>query len=496
MNKHNTRAIVLAAGRSTRFKTKKSKLLFDICGQPMLLYPLKALEALSIPISLVLGYQADQVKDAIAESGIANISYVIQDEQCGTGHAVSCTQETWDNEDILILYGDQPLLTQELLDNLITEHQEKKSTVTFLKSYMLDPGMYGRVLEEDGHFEIIEAKDCSPDQLHINQVNAGVYVIKKDFLTQYLPKLEKSGVTGEVYLPGLIKMACDLDLIVHAISVPYDNIRGVNTLQDLWGVEQIRRSEYIKHWMSNGVRFELAQNIHIDKDVIIGSGTYIGSGVHLFGKTSIGENCQIDVFSVIENSTIADDTRIHSHSVIQDSIIGSNVEVGPFARLRGNTVVKDNVQIGNFVEVKNSQLSEEVRVKHLTYLGDTEVGSSVNVGAGTVTCNYDGNKKSTTIIEKNVFIGSNNTLIAPVTIKKGSYTAAGSVITKDVPADALAIARSRQINKEGYAKKLKKETEDQQKEHIEKTDFFDDNDDSDFQFRGAVKTKVNEKKGF
>jgi len=487
----DTRAVVLAAGRSTRFKTKKSKLLFSICGQPMILYPLRALASLNIPTSLVLGYQADSVWSEIQHSGINNITPIIQKEQLGTGHAVACTQHTWDANDILIMYGDMPLMTKELLEQLIKEHKERQATISFFTAFVIDPTGYGRVVEHDGKMRIVEEKDCTPEERHINRINAGVYMMNRAFVEKHINNLGKSSVTGEIYLPELIRLASEADLTVNAIPVPYDNVRGVNTLQELWNAEQIKRSECIKHWMANGVRFELAQGIHIDINVEIGAGSFIGTGVHLLGNTKIGEECTISAFSIIEDSIIGDNTLVHSHTVIQGSTLGTNVKIGPFARLRENAVLGDDVLIGNFVEIKNTKLGNTSQTKHLSYLGDSIIGTNVNVGAGTITCNYDGVKKNTTVIGDNAFIGSNNTMIAPVTIGAGAYTAAGSTITDDVPAEALAIARNKQTNKIGYARKLREaQSQSVEKKHHEKfTKFFNDDEKEETQFNAALKTQ-------
>jgi bifunctional UDP-N-acetylglucosamine pyrophosphorylase/glucosamine-1-phosphate N-acetyltransferase len=354
------------------------------------------------------------------------------------------------------------------------------------------------VLEHDGAFEIVEEKDCTDEQRVINRINAGVYLMRRDFLEEHIVQLGKSRVTGEMYLPDLVAMACNKKLGVKAVSVPYDLVRGVNTLQDLWGVEQIKRSEFIKFWMARGVRFELAQSIHIDINVSIGAGSFIGTGVHLLGRTAIGEECFVGAFTIIEDSTVADNTTIHSHSVVQHSTIGSNVHVGPFARLRQNVAIANNVQIGNFVEIKTAQVGEDSKIKHLSYIGDATVGASVNIGAGSVTCNYDGVKKSETVIEDGAFVGSNNTLIAPVAVGKNAYTAAGSVVNQDVPADALAIGRTRQENKPGYAKKLREAmAKSSSGSHIEKMKpIISDGEDEVIQFRGAVKTDPDQKIGF
>jgi bifunctional UDP-N-acetylglucosamine pyrophosphorylase/glucosamine-1-phosphate N-acetyltransferase len=491
----NTRAIVLAAGKSTRFRTKKSKILFTICGQTMLLYPLKALEALGIPMTLVLGYQGDVVKQEVIYSGVKDVTFVFQEQQLGTGHAVACTQSTWDKDDILILYGDMPLLTKELIQQLIDDHKERNATISFLTSFVIDPTGYGRVLEQDGKFQIVEEKDCTEEQRYVNRINAGIYMMKRSFLEQYLPKLGKSSVTGEIYLPELVRLACDDGLLVHSISVPYDNVRGVNTLQELWSVEQIKRSESIKYWMSRGVRFELAQSIHIDIDVEIAPGSFIGTGVHLLGKTKIGEECFIGAFSIIEDSIIGDTSVIHSHSVIQRTKVGHNVHVGPFARLRDNSSIGNNVEIGNFVELKESVVGDNSKTRHLSYVSHATIGENVRVGAGAITCNYDGVKKNMTVIEDNAFVGSDNTLIAPIKIGKGAFTASGSILNQDVPADSLAIARPKQENKNELGKKLREDIAHKvgSANTIEVlsqiSDEEEEKDDEVLQFTGAMKTK-------
>jgi bifunctional UDP-N-acetylglucosamine pyrophosphorylase/glucosamine-1-phosphate N-acetyltransferase len=441
-------------------------------------------------------YQADAVQAEVEKADIKNTAFVLQEEQLGTGHAVACSQETWNRENILILYGDMPLVTKELIENLIQEHQETNATITFLTAMVMDPSGYGRVIERDGKFTIIEQKDATPEQCSINRINAGIYVMKRAFLEESIKKIGTSSISGEIYLVDLIKMACDQEQIVHAIQVPYDNVRGVNTLQDLWGVEQIKRSDFIKHWMANGVRFELAQSIHIDINVTIGAGSFIGTGVHLLGDTTIGEECFVGAFSIVSNSTVNDSSTIHSHSVVQNSKIGSNVHVGPFARLHEHVVVGDNAHVGNFVEVKRSIIGAKSRAKHLSYLGDAQLGDAVNIGAGTITCNYDGVQKNATIIEEGAFVGSNNTLVAPIKIGKGAYTAAGSTLTEDVPENALAIGRSKQTNKLDYAKKIRaRRIAHREKVTVEKMTIEESGESQQgkagatFNFKGAVKTE-------
>lgn len=483
-------AVILAAGKSKRFNTGKTKQLATICGQPMIFYPIKALEKLEIPITVIVGKDSQELTSAIKSANFKNISFAIQEEQLGTAHAVLCSKNSWSKENILIINGDMPLITSDLLESLYRKHSEENLTLSFFTSYVLDPRGYGRIIDHEGRITVIEEKECTEENYNVNCINAGVYLVKKDFLEECLSKISSSKTTGEFYLPDIIRLASEQKLPLKKISVPYDNVRGVNTLKDLWMVEQIKRSELIDYWMSQGVRFELAQNIHIDIDVEIGRGSFIGTGVHLLAGTKVGANCFIGAFSIIEGTTIDNDSTIHSHSVIQDSKIGKNAHVGPFARLRNNVVLHDNVTIGNFVEVKKSEIGENTKAKHLSYLGDATLGSNVNIGAGTITCNHDGVNKHQTIVENDAYIGSNNTLIAPVVVGSGSYTAAGSTINQNVPAGDLAIARSIQVNKAGYAQRLRQTKRDKKdKAALSSDEKKDENNFLKNCFIGAMKVK-------
>ena len=485
----NTRAVILAAGKSARFKWKRSKILTHICGQPMIMFPLKRIQELDLPITLVLGYQRDNVEKELAKRGVAGIDYAYQDEQLGTGHAFACSRDTWDSENILVLNGDVPLLKSCRIKKLLDRHRQEKADVSFFTTYMIKPDGYGRVIEKDGMVSIVEDKDCTAEMLETTKVNAGVYVMSRKFLEENIDKLAKHASSGEYYLPDLVNFAAEQGFRVQMISVPFDEVRGVNTLQELWAVEQVTRSMLIKDWMLKGVRFELAQSIHIDIGVEIGEYSFIGTGAHLLQNTKIGKNCFISAFTIIENTTVGDNTRIHSHSVLQDSVVGGYAHVGPFARLRNDVTVEDSAVIGNFVELKSSIVGLNSKVKHLSYIGDASLGENVNVGAGTVVCNFDGVNKHKTTIKDGAFIGSNSTLIAPINIDEKSYTAAGSTINRDVNTDDLAIGRARQINKPGYAKKFMAQDpiKIKQETPIKKMDV--PRADDDFQFVGAVKTE-------
>jgi len=465
----NLETIILAAGKSRRFNTGKTKILSTICGQSMILYPIKALKTLNIPITLVLNKESEEIRKEIEKTGIKDINFATQLEALGTANAVASTKDTWKEKNILILNGDVPLITTELIKSLYEKHTKENASLSFMTSFVLDSSGYGRVIDTNGKFSVLEDKECNSPSQNVNCINAGVYLAKRDFLETAINNIQRNKITNEFHFPDIIKIASENNITVKNISVPYDNVRGVNTLKDLWLVEQIKRAEIIDYWMKQGVRFELAQNIHIDLDVKIGKGSFIGTGVHLNKKTIIGENCTINAFSIIDNTTIGNNSYIHSHSVVQDSKIGNNVNLGPFAHLRSNVVLNDGSTIGNFVELKNTVIGKNTKAKHLSYLGDATIGSNVNIGAGTITCNHDGVNKHKTSIKDNAYIGSNSTLIAPVTISKNAYTAAGSTINNTVDEGDFAIARSKQINKAGYAhklrnqKKIKKRNYDQNK---------------------------------
>ena len=450
-------AIILAAGKSTRFNTGRTKLLEKICGQEMILYTTRLLEQLSVPITVVIGYQKDAIKETIINQHHNAVSFVVQDEQCGTGHALMCTTPVWEREHVLIMNGDIPLVTTEIIENLYEKHMANHADVSFVTAHNSDPaiGAYGRVIQTENSIQIVEARDFDGDPTEHCFINAGIYLVRRKFLQQCIKDFTQNEKTNEFYITDLIKIASDQKRVVATAWASFDRIRGINTLQELWAAEQVKRAELIKYWMEKGVHFSVAQNVHIDLDVSIGSGSYIGCGVHLLSGTIIGKNCRIQEFSSLERSRLGEGCDILPHCIIKDSSLGANCQIGPFAHIKEHSYIHENVILGNFVEVKKSTIGKGSRAKHLAYLGDAHIGANVNIGAGTITCNYNGLSKHQTIIHDNAFIGSNNTLIAPITIERDAYTAAGSVISENVPAEALAIARARQINKEGYAYQLR-----------------------------------------
>lgn len=456
MEKREIQAIILAAGKSSRFNTGSTKLSFTLCGQEMIAYPAKVLAQMNIPITFVVGFQKQAIKQIIHHHAIPNTSFIEQEKQLGTGHALLCSQSDWHAEHILVLNGDIPLITHDIIEELIATHRERNSTISFVATHSSDASAagLGRVIQHANKIEIIEARHCTDEQLLNYPLNAGIYLFNCAFLEKTLHMIPANEKSGEIYITDLIKHASDHGLTVATTVAPFDYVRGVNTLKELWAAEHIKRSELLTHWMNKGVRFAAALNVCLDLDVEIGAGTFIGTGAVITKGTRIGANCIINAFSFISNTIIHDEVDIKPHSAICDSIIHKGSQVGPFAHLN-NSIIQDSVIIGNFVEVKRSTVGAHSKAKHLSYIGDASVGEKVNIGAGTITCNYNGVSKHETIINEGAFIGGNCVLVAPVTVGKRAMTAAGSTITNDVPDNALAFGRTRQENKEGYAQELR-----------------------------------------
>ena len=480
-------AIILAAGKSTRFNTGNTKLVEKICGQELILYSTTLLEQMDIPTTIVVGHQKDAITAFVKKRHENRIRFVCQEEQHGTGHALLCARDSWHKKDVLIMHGDMPLLTEEIINALYQKHVQTNATISFVTAHNSDPSSYAydRIIKTDDRIKILQASELNKNELHEHCcIDAGVYIVCRKFLEENSNEIERNMVSNEMHITDLVKIASEKGCMINTISAPFDIIRGINTYQELWPAEQVKRAELIRHWMNNGVRFSIAQNVHIDLDVTIGAGTFIGCGVHLLRGTKIGKQCTIDAFSLLKNTVVEDDATVHPHCVIKDTTIGKHAQVGPFAHVRDNTTLAANSTIGTFVEVNRSTVGKHTNARHLTYLGDTQIGSHVNIGAGTITCNFDGINKQKTVIKDHAYVGSNNSIVAPVTINKHAFTAAGSVITDDVPADALAIARARQTNKPGYAQKLRERKQQKDEKKEQKPEPADDT----LSFIGAVKT--------
>lgn len=447
-------SLILAAGMSSRMKSKYPKVVHHLCGKPMIQWVLEAVFGIAEKVCVVVGHQAEMVKQVLPSD--VNVAY--QAEQLGTAHAVMSAKHVIDPaDDILILYGDMPLIRQETLQHIVQAHHSGDYDVTIVSVDMIDPTGYGRIIRDgSGRFvKIVEEFDASEEEKKIREINTGVYIFKGQKLLEVLPKINCENRKKEYYLTDAVGL---LEKVNVYKDKNYEDFSGINNRIQLAEVERIQRKRILEKFMLEGVTIVDPLATYIDANVKIGRDTIIYPMSFIEGNTIIGEDCVIGpmtriVDCVIENQVIV------TRSECVGAHIMSNVSVGPFGRLREGTVLHHGVKIGNFVEVKNSKIGPNTKAQHLTYLGDSQIGENVNVGAGTITCNFDGKKKNQTVIEDQVFIGSNTALVAPVRIKKGSFVAAGSTITQDVPEWSLAIARARQENKLGWVLRKKQKEE-------------------------------------
>ncbi|KYG91057.1 bifunctional N-acetylglucosamine-1-phosphate uridyltransferase/glucosamine-1-phosphate acetyltransferase [[Bacillus] sp. KCTC 13219] len=452
----NIFAIVLAAGQGTRMKSKLYKVLHPVCGKPMVEHVINHIETLDVNrIVTVVGHGADKVQEQLGDKS----EYVLQAEQLGTAHAVQQAEGILgDLEGItLVVCGDTPLIRPETMKALVDFHREQNAKATILTAIAEDPTGYGRIIRNEGGqvAQIVEHKDATPEQHSVKEINTGTYCFDNKLLFEALKLVNNNNAQGEYYLPDVIEILQKQEEIVSAyVTKDFNETLGINDRFALSQAEDLMRARINERHMRNGVTIINPATTHISADAIIGSDTVILPGTMIEGKTIIGADCEIGPNSHIIDSQIGNDTSIHS-SVVKSSAIGDAVAIGPFAHIRPESTLGNHVKIGNFVEVKKSQINEDSKVSHLSYIGDAEIGKDVNIGCGSITVNYDGKNKHKTIIEDNVFVGCNTNLVAPVTVRKNAFIAAGSTITKEVPEDALAIARARQENKLGYMNKLK-----------------------------------------
>jgi bifunctional UDP-N-acetylglucosamine pyrophosphorylase/glucosamine-1-phosphate N-acetyltransferase len=457
MGKDELAAIILAAGKGTRMKSDLVKVLHPLLGVPMLSYPIDlSLNGINSGKTIVVvGYQGEKIRAHFTDD---RLTFVDQGDPLGTGHAVLCAEEHLKGfkGTVLILYGDVPLLKAESLRRFIDVHESNGGAITVMTTVLEDPAGYGRIVRADGGKvqRIVEDKDASPDEVSIKEINTGIYCVDSRFLFEALGQVRQDNVQGEYYLTDIVAIANGQKRKVYPfVAEDSAEVMGINTRVDLAKADEILRNELLTGMMLDGVTIVDPKTTYIDKPVRVGRDTVIYPNCYLQGETIVGERCTIEPSSKIANSRIANDVEIKAFSVITESTIEEGAAIGPLARLRPGTEVKRNARIGNFVEVKKSIIGEGTKANHLTYLGDTTVGKNVNIGAGTITCNYDGEKKYPTRIEDDVFVGSNTELVAPVTLKSGSIVGAGSTITKDVPDGALAISRSKQKNIRAWKQK-------------------------------------------
>ncbi len=451
--------VVLAAGQGTRMKSTLPKILHPIAGRAMVERVLRTSAALDpATTTLIVGHQAAVVRDRLAPSH-PHLQFAIQEPQRGTAHALQQAEPVLAGRTgtVVLLSGDVPLLSADTLRRLVDAHRTAGAAATVVTAVLDRPYGYGRVVRKNGHIaRIVEERDASPTERKLHEINSGIYAFDLEPLFDALRSIASHNAQGEYYLTDLVGIYRRRKLPVETLVV--DNpqeIRGINSRSELAEMSTLVMQKKNEELMAAGVTIVDPATTYIDPDVEIGADTVIHPGVVIEGQTRIGGACEIQAYVRIRDSEIADRVTINNFCLIVGARVADGVSIGPFAHLRPDTAVGEGAKIGNFVELKKTTLGPGSKVNHLSYLGDATVGAKVNVGAGTITCNYDGTKKSATVIEDGAFIGSDTQLIAPVRVGKGAYVAAGSSITEDVPAGSLGIARGRQSNVEGWVERKK-----------------------------------------
>jgi bifunctional UDP-N-acetylglucosamine pyrophosphorylase/glucosamine-1-phosphate N-acetyltransferase len=454
--------LIMAAGKGTRLNSKRAKVLHEIGGQPLLAHVIKAAEQV-VPaehIYVIIGHQAENVRAAVASMGV---KFVLQADQRGTGHAIMCAREhVAGYRNILVLSGDVPLIRPETIARVRDFHLGKKAAMTILTAVPPDPFGYGRVIRagsgSDRVKAIVEQKALTKAQQKAREINSGIYAFATRPLFANIDRLSTSNAHHEFYLTDMAAILVKAKSTVVALKADDPaEVLGANTLAELASLDAAMRMRKANDLMTAGVSIYRPETCLIDPEVEIGADTILEPFVQILGRTRIGSDCRIRSFSIIRDSQIADSVLVRNGCVIDQAVIASGAELGPYSHLRPGSEIGERAHVGNFVETKKTKLGRGSKANHLTYLGDSEIGPGVNVGAGTITCNYDGKSKHMTVIEEGAFIGSDSTLIAPLRVGKGAYVAAGSTITDDVPPDALALGRSRQITKEGWARRRRDE---------------------------------------
>ena len=453
-----TLALILAAGKGTRMRSAQAKVLQPVGGKAMIVHLLETLQGLTLErTAVVFGYQGEQLRACI-EPAWPQIQWIAQTEQRGTGHAVQMAMaEIAQTERTLILFGDTPLVRTSTLQRLLDASQE--SGFALLSAVVDNPFGYGRIVRDaDGSVSaVVEEKDASETQRAITEINTGMMVVARDILTTHLPQLQNNNAQGEYYLPDLVALHRAAGGRISAIIADdAEEMMGINTRSQQAQAEAVYRRRQAQALLDAGVTLIDPARIDIHGTVSAGRDVVIEANVVIKGTVSLGDNVYIESGCVLDNCTIGARARVYSHSRLEHCSVGANAQVGPFARLRPKTVLDEGVRIGNFVETKAATIGKGSKVNHLSYIGDAVIGSAVNIGAGTITCNYDGANKYRTTLGDRVFIGSNSALVAPVNIGDGATIGAGSVITKDVPAEQLALTRSEQKIISGWQRPVKK----------------------------------------
>lgn len=451
----NLSVIILAAGAGTRMRSSKPKVLHELAGLPMVEHVYNTSRKLGArQIQVVYGHGGDQLKERCQHF---EVEWSLQAEQLGTAHAVEQASPKIEDDDVaLILYGDVPLIKSETLQTLVG--QVSGDDVSLLTVRLGDPGGYGRIVREGGQVvAIVEHKDASSEQLKIDEVNTGILAMRAGYLNECLHKIDNNNAQGEYYLTDVIALAVkDGNKVYTTEALDSYEVEGVNDRRQLARLERIHQANIADQLMADGVSLADPQRIDVRGELNVGNDSFIDINCVFIGEVNLGTGVNIGAGCVIKNSTIACDCIIKPNSVIEDAIVEKNSEVGPFARIRPGTHLMENTRVGNFVEIKNTVLGDNSKASHLSYLGDTDIGKDVNIGAGTITCNYDGANKHRTVIKDGAFIGSDTQLVAPVTVGKNATIGAGSTITQDTDDDALTLSRTAQKTVKGWKRPTKK----------------------------------------
>jgi len=448
---------IMAAGKGTRLKSKYPKVLHEVGGKPLLAHVIAAAKKI-VPaedVYAIIGHEAALVRKAVESTGVR---FVVQEQQRGTGHTLMVAQEPLAPYDhVIVLSGDAPLITPETIELLRDFHLQKKAAMTLLSAEWENPTGYGRILRKkpksDEVKEIVEEKAASPQQKKIREINSGFYAFAVKPLYANIGKLKTDNVHGEYYLTDMAGVFAKARAKVMALKTANPaEILGSNTRAEMMEIDGLMRLAKCRELMAGGASVFYPQTCVIDADVEVGPDTVIEPFVQILGRTRIGRDCRIRSYSVIQNSEIGDRVTVRPGSILDEASVAADAVIGPYSHLRPGSEIGEGAHVGNFVETKKIKLGKKSKANHLTYLGDAEIGAGVNIGAGTITCNYDGVNKHKTEIGDGVFVGSDSTLVAPVKIGKGAYIGAASCITEDVPEDSLALGRARQITKEGWTK--------------------------------------------
>jgi bifunctional UDP-N-acetylglucosamine pyrophosphorylase/glucosamine-1-phosphate N-acetyltransferase len=448
--------LVLAAGKGTRMRSRRPKVLHPVCGRPMLLHVTALGRGLGAKRSLVVvGSGEEEVREALANEPVEIVS---QGEPLGTAHAVLQAREQLQTHrgPVLILHGDQPLYRTSTMEAFLDAYRSRSADLALLVAEFPDASGYGRIVRgRDGRIDrIVEEVEASPEVRAIHEVNIGAYVAEAPFLFETLAQVGNQNRKREFFLTDVVELAIESGRRVEAVRIEdWTEAIGVNDRADLARAEALLRRRFASHWMKQGVTLVDPERTYLDADVEIGPDTVIEPGCHLRSGTRVGAGCRIEPNVVIDASTVGDEVWVKPHCCIEQSSVGDGCILGPSAHLRPNSRLEEKVRVGNFVEIKNSHIGRGTKADHLSYIGDADVGERVTIACGAITVNYDGRKKSRTVIGDGTFVGCNANLIAPVTLEPDAYVAAGSTITRDVPSDALAVARQRQRNLEGWRRR-------------------------------------------